>query len=119
MKGEIRVMTIASCQEKTKQIRHEMKMPRKASTMIPIASVVKPLTELMSSVMILVRMPGALSLLSNQPTCFLRIASKSLILNLKVKLSPPKPKHNFWVKLLRPIPTTSPMNAQVQISRSC
>ena len=95
MKGEISVITIASCQEKIKQIRQEMKMPRKASTIIPIASVVKPLTELISSVMIFVRMPGALSLLSNHPTCFLRMDSKSLILNLKVKLSPPNPKHNF------------------------
>ncbi len=77
------------------QTMQEIVIPRKASIMTPMASVVSPFTALMSSVMMLVSTPGARSLSSNQPICFLRIASKSLIRSLKVKLSPPNPKQSF------------------------
>ena len=69
MNGDVRVTTIPNYQAKIKQITHEKKSPSAASTAIPRLSVVSPLTAEISSVKILVRMPGALFLLSNQPIC--------------------------------------------------
>lgn len=80
MNGDVRVTTMPSCQEKIKQIMHEKKRPRAASTAIPRLSVVSPFTAAISSVKILVRIPGALFLLSNHPICLDRYASKSLTL---------------------------------------
>lgn len=117
MNGEIIVTTMASYHAKKKQIKLEIVMPRNASTNIPIASVVKPLTALTSSVIILVSTPGALSLLSNQPICLDRIASNNLIRRRKVRLSPPYPKQIFYVNVLRPIPITRPTKAKVQMLR--
>ena len=88
-----------------------MVSPKAASIITPIASVVNPLTAVMSSVIIFVRIPGALSLLSNHPMCFLKMASKSLILSPRVRLSPPIPKQSFWMKELIPIPKTRPIKA--------
>ena len=68
--GEVTVTIIPSCQLKMKQIKHEKKRPKAASTAIPSDSVVKPLTAAISSVSIFVRIPGALFLLSNHPICF-------------------------------------------------
>jgi len=69
MNGEVSVTTMPNYQAKMKQITHEKKSPNAASTAIPRLSVVSPLTAEISSVKILVRMPGALFLLSNQPIC--------------------------------------------------
>lgn len=95
MNGDVKVTMMASCHAKIKQIRHEKKRPSPASTAIPTLSVVNPLTELMSSVIIFVKIPGALFLLSNQPIFFLRIEAKSLTLSVKVRFSPPRPKKYF------------------------
>jgi len=67
MKGDKMVTTIASCQQKIKQIKLAKNRPKPASAAIPIDSVVRPLIALMSSVIMLVRMPGARFLLSNHP----------------------------------------------------
>ena len=72
MNGEVKVTTKPSCHEKMKQIKHEKKSPRPASIAIAKDSVVRPLTALISSVKILVRIPGARFLLSNQPICLCR-----------------------------------------------
>jgi len=82
MKGDVMVTTIASCQQKIKQIKQLKNKPRPASVAIPRDSVVRPLTALMSSVIMLVRMPGARFLLSNHPMFLWRIASKSLTLKV-------------------------------------
>jgi hypothetical protein len=95
---------IASCQAKMKQIRHEKKRPSPASTAMPTLSVVRPFTELMSSVTMFVRIPGALFLLSNQPMFFLRIAANNLTRRVNVKFSPPRPKKYFCRYVERPIP---------------
>lgn len=96
MNGEVIVTMIASCQAKMKQIRQEKKSPSPASTAIPTLSVVRPFTELISSVMMLVRIPGALFLLSNHPMFFLKMAAKSFTRRVKVRFSPPRPKKYFW-----------------------
>jgi len=44
MNGETKVHTIANCHEKMKQIMQDSRSPRLASKMIPIVSVVKPLS---------------------------------------------------------------------------
>lgn len=69
---------MASYQAKIKQIKQEKNKPNPASTAIPTLSVVKPLTELMSSVIMFVKIPGALFLLSNQPIFFLKNCGKKL-----------------------------------------
>jgi hypothetical protein len=76
-------------------MRHEKKSPSPASTAIPTLSVVRPLTELISSVIMFVRIPGALFLLSNQPMFFLNIAANSLTRRVNVRFSPPRPKKYF------------------------
>ena len=116
MNGVKQVTTMPKEGEKIKTAPQETTKPRKASIRMAMASVVKPLTELISSVMMLVSTPGARSLLSNQPMCFLKMDSKSMILSFRVKLSPPKPKQSFCVKELRPIPRTRPIKAQVHKS---
>lgn len=92
MNGLVKVTTNASLQAKIKQIRHEKNKPSAASTAMPRLSVVRPFTELMSSVIMFVRMPGALFLLSNQPMCLCNNASNNRTLNLNVRFSPPLPK---------------------------
>jgi len=94
--GEVRVTIIASCQAKIKQIRQEKNRPSPASTAMPTLSVVKPLTELMSSVIMFVKMPGARFLLSNHPIFFLKIAANNFTRNVKVRFSPPRPKKYFY-----------------------
>lgn len=79
--GDVKVTTNPSCHEKIKQIKHEKKRPSPASIAIAKDSVVKPLTALISSVKIFVKMPGARFLLSNHPICLCKNDSKSLILN--------------------------------------
>ena len=74
MNGVRQVTTRASCHEKMKTTRHERNRPKKASIRMAIASVVRPLTELIASVMMLVRTPGARSLLSNHPMCLCKMA---------------------------------------------
>jgi hypothetical protein len=73
MNGDMIVTTRASCQQKMKQIRQLKNSPKAASTAIPRDSVVNPFTDEMSSVRILVKIPGALFLLSNHPMSFLKI----------------------------------------------
>ena len=77
MKGEIRVTTMASCQEKMKQIAQEAMRPKSASQIMPIDSVVSPFTAAMSSIKRFVRTPGARSFESNQPTCLRKIDSNN------------------------------------------
>jgi hypothetical protein len=60
MKGHVAVTTNATYHENKKHIKHETIKPSAASIAIPRLSVVRPFTELMSSVKILVKMPGAL-----------------------------------------------------------
>jgi hypothetical protein len=72
--GDVIVTIIPSYHVKIKQITQEKNSPSAASVAIPRLSVVRPFTALMSSVNILVRMPGARFLLSNQPMCFDRYA---------------------------------------------
>lgn len=81
IKGEVKVTTKASYHEKIKQIKHEKKSPSPASVAIANDSVVKPLTALISSVKMLVRMPGARFLLSNHSIGLCNNDSKSLTLN--------------------------------------
>lgn len=95
MKGETAVTTRASCHEKNKQIPAEIVIPSTASTMMPAASVVRPFSAVMSSWMMLVSTPGALSFASNQPMSFIRIASNSFTLSLYVRFSPPRLKQSF------------------------
>lgn len=104
MNGEVKVTMIANCQAKMKQIRQEKKSPSPASTAIPTVSVVKPLTELISSVIILVRIPGALFLLSNQPIFLRRMAANNFTRSVRVRFSPPRPKKYFCKYVERPIP---------------
>jgi len=95
MNGDRRHTTIASYGEKKKHIAHDTVNPRAASIMIPIASDVSPLTAEISSVKMFDRIPGALCLSSNQPTCFLKNASNNLTLKVWVRLSLPNPKQSF------------------------
>jgi hypothetical protein len=59
------------------------------SDKMEIVSVVSPFNYSISSEIIFVKIPGALSLESNHPTCLLRILLKSLVLNVLVIFSPP------------------------------
>ena len=61
----------------------------------------------MSSVKILVKIPGALSSLSNQPTCLCRMALKRVILSLRVRFSPPSPNEILYMNDETPIPITT------------
>ena len=61
----------------------------------------------MSSVKIFVNIPGALSSLSNQPTCLCRIALKRVILSLRVRFSPPNPNETLYMNDESPIPITT------------
>lgn len=72
--GEVSVTTIPRIGENIKQIKHEKNRPKAASTAIPKLSVVRPFTELISSVRVFVKIPGARFLLSNHPMCLLKYA---------------------------------------------
>ena len=95
MNGETAVTTSASYHEKIKHMPAETINPSAASTMIPAASVVSPLIAVISPWITFDKTPGALSLSSNHPMSFIKIASNNLTLSLKVKFSPPKLKLNF------------------------
>lgn len=95
MNGDVRVTTKPSCHENIMQIMHEKNRPNAASTAIASDSVVRPLTAEISSVMMLVRIPGARFLLSNHPIYLCKKASKSLTLSVKVRFSPPRPNQSF------------------------
>lgn len=118
MNGEVRDTMKPSCHEKMKQIKHEKNRPSPASTAIASDSVVSPLTAAMSSVIILVKIPGARFLLSNQPICLCKNASNSLTLKVNVRFSPPRPKRSFWVYDIPPIKRHKQTNTIVQMSRS-
>lgn len=68
MKGHVAVTTKATYHENKKQIKQENIRPNIASTAIPKLSVVKPFKELISSIITLVKIPGALDFESYQPT---------------------------------------------------
>jgi len=78
--GHVAVTTKATYQVNRKQIKHENINPSAASTATPKLSVVSPFKALMSSVKILVRIPGARVFLSYHPTFLLSNDLKSLTL---------------------------------------
>lgn len=96
------------CSEK--QIIKEITKPRIDSQRMEIVSVVSPFSCVISSWIMFVRTPVALSLLSNHPTCLLKRLSKNFTLIVKVRFSPPIPKKYFYRKLKIKIPNTKIAN---------
>lgn len=80
--------TRAILQDMTTEMTTPIAMVRNASPKMAIVSVVRPLSLVISSAKMLLRIPGALSFESNQANYLCRISVKSILLKVKVKFSP-------------------------------
>ena len=90
--GDKHIATSPIYHEKYKHKMQETINPEILSKTTAYDSDVSPLSNEISSYIILPKIPGALSLSSNHPICLCMIASSNLNLTFAIKFSAPMPK---------------------------
>lgn len=98
-----------------KHSAQEKNRPSAASIPILILSDVKPLSEAISYVSILVSVPVDFVLSSYHPTLLYIIDLNNFTLSVLLRFSPQNAKQSFWTNVDKPIPTHNRTNVIVQM----